>query len=112
MVSGERVQFWLGLDKIKWYSEEDEMSDIFYKIFIRLAERKYVDSDKSEEELTAYCADHGFKKILEDINQYLLQDDLTKEYFGELKENALDSSLATQDPDPYELIYTLLGLEK
>eukprot|EP00343_Euplotes_focardii_P002627 CAMPEP_0205805524 /NCGR_PEP_ID=MMETSP0205-20121125/8777_1 /ASSEMBLY_ACC=CAM_ASM_000278 /TAXON_ID=36767 /ORGANISM="Euplotes focardii, Strain TN1" /LENGTH=125 /DNA_ID=CAMNT_0053076887 /DNA_START=131 /DNA_END=505 /DNA_ORIENTATION=+ len=76
-------------ENIKWYSVEDEMSDVFFKIFIRLAERKFIASDHDHEELTEFIAKYKFKEILESIKKYLMQENLLKEFHMTLKEDPL-----------------------
>ncbi|CAI2372216.1 unnamed protein product [Moneuplotes crassus] len=98
-------------DQIKWYSPEDEMSDIFFKIFIRLAERKYIDSDHEKDELRSFIQKHGLDKILESIKEYLLEEDLLKDYHSEIKESPLSDKLNSLNVCAHTLIYTELGLQ-
>lgn len=83
--------------KILWCNPTDEMSDIFFKVFIRLAELKFIDSEHDHEELTEFIKKYDLVNILEGIKQYLLEEDLLNQYQSEIQS--------------HELIYSELGLK-
>jgi hypothetical protein len=86
----------IDFQKILWYSPNDEMSDIFFKVFIRLAERSFTVSEHDHEELTEFVKKHELVSILEGIKQYLLEENLLSDYQSEIQS--------------HDLIYSELGL--
>ena len=99
-------------ENIKWGSEEDNMSDIFFKIFIRLAERNFIDSDHDHDELTEFVKKHKFREILKSLEEDMLQDNLLDEYHSTMKEEPLSEKLKPLKVQAHDLIYTELGLNK
>lgn len=89
----------IDVPKIKWYSEEDEMADIFVKVFVRLVELKYNESDKDLDEAKEFVEENNMKVIMKDkILPMLMEEGLVEDY----KENIED----------HEVIYPLLGLDE
>ena len=87
----------ISMSEITWYSPKDEMSDVFFKILIRLAETKFIESDHDKDELEEFVKVHSLPKILEDIKEYLLEDGLLEEFQEEIV--------------AHETIYNALGLK-
>jgi hypothetical protein len=87
----------IDFQSIRWYSKEEEMSDIFIQVFIRMAERKFIDSEHDVEELKEFVSKYNMPNILKDIMKYLLEEDLLKEFGKEVV--------------AHETIYAILGLE-
>ena len=87
----------IDFEGIRWYSEEEEMSDIFFQVFIRMAESKFIDSEHDVEELKEFVNKYNMPTILSDIRKYLLEEGLLKEFGTEVV--------------AHETIYAILGLE-
>lgn len=86
----------LEFDKIKWYSEEDEMADVFFKVFIRIAELKFNNSEHDVEELEEFVQKYNMPQILEELKPMLMEESLLEDYQNEIVS--------------HEVIYSKLGL--
>lgn len=87
----------IDIPSLKWMNDtpDEESSDIFVKIFIRLVELKFLSSEHDQEETMEFVEKHQIKKILDRIMKYLLEEDLIANY----KEEA----------GAHEMIYKILG---
>ena len=83
---------------LKWMNdrEEEESSDIFIKIIIRIVELKLIDSNKNLDETQKYVEVHSFISVIERIKEWLLEEELIENYKEEM--------------DSYETVYKLLSL--
>ena len=87
------------------------MSDIFFKVFIRLAERKFIASDHDKDELKEFIQKYELDKILESIKKYLLEENLLKDYHSEIQHSPLSETLKSLHVQAHNLIYNELGLK-
>ena len=82
--------------KLKWYNDQEgePEAEISFKLLIRIAERKFIESEHDHQELTEYIEKHGLKEVNQSILDYL-GEDLLQDY--------------QEDVKSHELIYKELG---
>jgi len=83
-------------DQLLWYNEEEQTSDIFIKIMIRIVEHKFIASEHDEDETKEFVKTFKIAETLKRISEFLLEEDLVKSYQAEIF--------------AHRTIYALLGL--
>jgi len=87
----------IDLPSLKWLNEEEDQSDVFAKVFVRIVEYKFAESEHDTDETKDFMSKYNIVPTFKRILEHLADEELIESYKEEIS--------------AHEVIYNLLELE-